>query len=164
MKDSGFIKLKRVIKNWQWYTDIKVFKLYIHLILCANWEEGEFLGIHVERGQTVRSIPMLAEESGLTEKEVRRALNCLKKTGEITQTLHGKIRVITLTDYETFGQDVGRMWAGCGQDVGRMRAGKGQHNNNNNNKDSNFNADEFFEIAVAHAKLKAEKDLPYSDS
>lgn len=48
--EDGFVKLERNIKNRRWYNNVNVFKLYIHLMLCANWEAGEFMGIHAKRG------------------------------------------------------------------------------------------------------------------
>lgn len=48
---------------------------------------------------------MLADESGLKEKDVRVGLSYLEKTGDITQTLYGNVMVITLTDYEMLCQD-----------------------------------------------------------
>jgi biotin operon repressor len=98
----GFITLHRKIVDWEWYSDINVFRLFTHLILTANWKPKRWQGEIVNRGQKVISIQNLAQETGLTEQSVRTAIKKLKSTGELTSKSTNKYTVVTLTNYELY--------------------------------------------------------------
>ena len=83
-EDLGYVKIHRKILEWGWYKDINTFRLFIHMLLKANWKEGNFKGTTVPRGSFVSSYPHLAEECSLTINELRTALKHLKSTGEVT--------------------------------------------------------------------------------
>ena len=51
--DGGFIKIDRGILDWEWYSDINTTRLFIHLILKANWKDGRFQGQEIKRGSFV---------------------------------------------------------------------------------------------------------------
>lgn len=97
--DGGFIKIDRGILDWEWYSDINTTRLFIHLILKANWKDGRFQGQEIKRGSFVTSYPKLAEETELTVNQVRTSLNKLKSTGEITVKSQSKFSVITVKNY-----------------------------------------------------------------
>ncbi len=102
MLRSGFIKLDRSIARWRWYRNPNTCHLFIHLFLTANYEAHEFEDITVQRGQRVTSIATLADETGLTEKQVRTALKHLKTTGDVTILGTRKYSLITLNFYEEY--------------------------------------------------------------
>lgn len=102
MIEKGFVKIERKITKWRWYQDTATFKLFIHLILTANYEDRDFENITVKRGQRVASIRTLAAESGLTERNVRTAINHLKVTQEVTQSTTSKYSVFTIVNYEKY--------------------------------------------------------------
>lgn len=79
--------------------DINTCRLFIHMILKANWKDGNFRGTTVPRGSFVSSIRKLSEETGLTEREVRTGISHLKSTGEVTQESHNKFSVFTVNNY-----------------------------------------------------------------
>lgn len=97
--DGGFIKIDRGILDWEWYSDINTTRLFIHLILKANWKDGRFQGQEIKRGSFVTSYPKLAEETELTVNQVRTSLSKLKSTGEITVKSQSKFSVITVKNY-----------------------------------------------------------------
>jgi len=99
---GGHIKLDRKILNWEWYTDVNTCKLFLHLLLKANWEDGRFQGVEVPRGSFASSYQILATETGLTVQNVRTALNHLKSTGELTVNQHAKFSVFTLKNYDKY--------------------------------------------------------------
>ena len=72
-----YIKLSRKILEWEWYSDINTSRLFIHMLLKANWKEGKFRGTTVPRGSFVSSIGKLAEETQLTNREIRTAISHL---------------------------------------------------------------------------------------
>ena len=81
---NGWIKLHRKLTDWEWYTNIPVKVLFIHLLMSANHEDGRWQGIELKRGELITSLPHLAEETGLSVKQVRIALKKLSNTGEIS--------------------------------------------------------------------------------
>ena len=94
-----YIKLSRKILEWEWYSDINTSRLFIHMLLKANWKEGKFRGTTVPRGSFVSSIGKLAEETQLTNREIRTAISHLKMTGEVTSRAYAKYTVFTVKNY-----------------------------------------------------------------
>lgn len=100
--DGNYIKLSRGLLEWEWYTDINTTRLFIHMLLKANWKDGNFKGTTVSRGSFVSSIGKLAGETGLTEREIRTAISHLKKTGEVTSKTTNKYTVFTVVKYDLY--------------------------------------------------------------
>ena len=105
MSDSGWINLHRKFLDWEWYSDINTCRLFIHMLLKANWKEGKFRGTTVPRGSFISSISKLAEETGLTNDETRTAISHLVKTNGITKQSTNKFTVFTVVNYNMY-QDV----------------------------------------------------------
>lgn len=102
MLEGGFILLHRSILRWEWYGDLNTARLFIHLLLTVNYEPQRWQGIAVERGQRVASMAKLADETGLTVKQVRTALEHLKRTGEVTHTATSKYGLFTVNHYDRY--------------------------------------------------------------
>lgn len=100
-----YIKLSRKMLEWEWYTDVNTCRLFIHMLLKANWKDGRFQGADVPRGSFVSSISRLALETGLSEMQVRTALKHLKTTGEVTGCQQAKFTVFTLNNYNKYQAD-----------------------------------------------------------
>lgn len=96
---TGWIKLHRSILQWEWYADWKVWRVFEHLLLRANFEETEWRGRKITRGQIVISYTELAGRTGLTVQQVRTALDKLRKTEEITCKGCNKFSTITINNY-----------------------------------------------------------------
>ena len=125
MLEGGFILLHRSILRWEWYGDLNTARLFIHLLLTVNYEPQRWQGIAVERGQRVASLAKLADETGLTVKQVRTALEHLKRTGEVTHTATSKYGLFTVNHYDRYqprgepeGMENGIQGAGGGQAKG----------------------------------------------
>lgn len=99
MAASGFIKLFRQMTEWEWYQDVPVTKLFLHLLLIANYEDKRWKGIVVQRGQVSVSLAFLAMGSGLSVQQVRTALSKLESTGEITKRATNGFTLITICKY-----------------------------------------------------------------
>lgn len=54
--DKGFVALPRGLTEWEWYEDANTTRLYIHLLLTANWTTTQWRGITVQPGQKVTSL------------------------------------------------------------------------------------------------------------
>lgn len=122
---AGYIKLHRDIMNWEWYKDIPVRILFEHCILKANYEAKKWQGKVIERGQFVTSLKNLAFETGLTLKQVRTAINKLKKTNEMAHEGHSQYSIITIKNWDKFQQEgtqEGTQRANEGHAEGKQRA------------------------------------------
>ena len=102
MERTTFIKLDRNITRWGWYTDANTFRVFIHLILDANIEDSNFDTITVHRGETVISHQHLASELNLSVKQIRTALEHLKKTDCVAITRHSKFLVVKVLNFEKY--------------------------------------------------------------
>ncbi len=102
MSTAGQILLHRKIVEWEWYTDINTCRLFIHMLLIANWKEGHFRGTTVPRGSFVSSLEKLSKETGLTKREIRTAISHLKTTGELTVETTNKYSVFTVQNYDLY--------------------------------------------------------------
>lgn len=83
--NDGYIKISRKILGWEWYKDINTFRLFIHLLLKAEWKTTAYKSEEIERGACVSSLVELSEETKMSVSEVRTALKHLETTGEITR-------------------------------------------------------------------------------
>lgn len=102
MLDGGFIKLHRKMIKWEWYQDANTFRVFVHLLLTANYERRRFEGMVIERGQRVTSIAKLSKELKVSVKAVRVALNHLQETNEVTCQGTPKFTVITVNNYDFY--------------------------------------------------------------
>jgi regulator of replication initiation timing len=118
MGDIGWIKLHRKLIDWEWYKDVNTFKLFIHILLKANIEPKHWQGHLIKRGQILTSIKSLSNETGLTEKQVRTALNKLEKTKEVGKQTTSQNTTLTMINYELYQTD--------GKQKGTQEANKGQ--------------------------------------
>ena len=105
MNPNGFICLYRQITQWEWYKNPNTFRLFIHLLLMANYTDGRFEVEIIKRGEFVTSLPSLADQTSLTIQQARTALDHLKSTGEITDRKTNRYRVITLVNYDRYQLD-----------------------------------------------------------
>lgn len=98
----GWIKLHRKLLDWEWYDDINVKVLFIHLLLIANYTDKKWRGIALKKGSVITGISKLASETGLSSQKVRTALNKLELTNEITIKTSSKGSVIQLVMFKDY--------------------------------------------------------------
>lgn len=99
---EGFIKLHRKIQNWEWSKNPNTWGLFIHLIVLANWQDKQWQGVTVKRGQLATSRRSLSEKTGLSEQQIRTALANLSRTHDITIESTSKHSLITITNYNSY--------------------------------------------------------------
>ena len=99
---NGFIKIDRGMVDWGWYDDSNTKDVFLHLILTANWKETQYHGRTIKAGQTVFGIQALAERLGMSVRNVRTALEHLKRTGEITVEATNKFSIATLENWAKY--------------------------------------------------------------
>jgi len=97
---ESFVKLNRSILDWEWYQDPIVSRLYIHLLLRANYTTKKWQGTLVLRGQLITSINHLAHDLLLSTQQIRTGIKKLKTSGYITIKTTTKFTLITVVEYE----------------------------------------------------------------
>ena len=99
---SGYITLDRQILKWGWYHRVNVTRVFIHLLLIANWEDDNFELATIKRGECVRSLETLAREVSLSIRQVRDAINVMIKTHELSRRVSHGINIITILNYDKY--------------------------------------------------------------
>lgn len=98
--------LPRSFMHWRWYHDANTARVFLHLVMSANYTEHDFEGITVHPGQAVTSRQSLAAALKLSEQQVRTALKHLKATGDITVKTTSKFSVVTINSFDRFQPSV----------------------------------------------------------
>ena len=142
---TGFIAWPRDMEStFPWYTTPNTLVLFVHLVTKANIRPSYFAGKKVDRGCVVTSIGRLAEETGLTEKQVRTALDHLTQTGDIIRESSNRFTFLRVQQYDRFnttapaaneGQTEGKQAADQWQAEGKQTAIKGQHHDKEDKED-----------------------------
>jgi len=99
---SGYIKLHRQFFDWGWRTKPNHVTVFIDLLCLAQWKPSEFAGVRLSPGDALVSLEKLALRTGLTVCKVRIVLRDLLSTGEISQKKAGKMRVISIANWEKY--------------------------------------------------------------
>ena len=100
--DGGYIKVYRKMTKWRWYSDEVMFRVFMHLLLTANYEPAYWRDIKIDRGQTVISLSKLAATLGYSKDTVHKALNRLISSGEIARTPTARYTIITVKNYNEY--------------------------------------------------------------
>ena len=72
------------------------------MLLKANWKDGRFKGVEVKRGQFISGRKTLAEETSLSERQVRTAITRLKSTNELTSKTTKAGTLFSIINYSTY--------------------------------------------------------------
>lgn len=125
---TTFIKLDRNILQWQWYKDHNTKEVFIHLLLKANIKPHGFMGVTIGRGELATSIRSLADETGLTLKNVRTALKHLEATGEVAIKRHSRFSVISILSYDRYQDKRHSSGQSSGNQVATIKEYKNEKN------------------------------------
>ena len=128
-KMSGWIKLHRSLKDWEWYDDHNACRLLVHLLISVNYEEKKWKGITIPPGSMITSFDKLANDLGLTPKQIRGAMQKLENSGETARERARGGQLVSLVKWDKLqggddeeGTNLGRGRAERGQMEGRQRA------------------------------------------
>lgn len=111
--------IKRLL-DCEWYGNTNMVRLFLHLLLKAKEEDGT----DVKKGSLLTCVPRLSAETGLTPKQVRVALEGLEKGRMLGRMRAGKMTIITICEYDSYGVSKTDRGQDEGTIEGRMRAGK----------------------------------------
>ena len=99
---SGFVKIFRSLKEWEWYDDHNATRLLVHLLLSVNYEDKKWKGIDIPKGSMVLSWGTLSDETGLTVKQCRTAMSKLESSKEVARKVTNKYQLVSLVKWEKF--------------------------------------------------------------
>lgn len=99
---EGWIKIHYKFLSWEWFQDDGMVRLFINLLLRANYQPKKWKGMVIERGQLVTGRKQLCLETGLSEQTVRTCLQRLEDTGEIIRKSTNKFSIVTICNYDTY--------------------------------------------------------------
>lgn len=107
--NESWIKLFRKFREWEWYQDGNVSRLFIELLLTVNTSDKNWQGILIKRGQILTGIEELGKRIGLNRQQTRTALDKLILTKEVTKYSTAKYTILTIekfNDYQTITKSV----------------------------------------------------------
>lgn len=129
----GFVKLSDDLPNWAWYGDNNTLSVYIRLLIGAVWRETEYQNTTLQRGQIATTLPKIAKENGITERQARTILDRLKATGRVSVKTTSKFSIITLNNYDCAFENVSQS--------DRQMSGERQTARHSNVRPTLFNTD-----------------------
>lgn len=147
---GGWIALHKKILGWEWYDDANTMRLFMHCLLKANFKDTSWRGNAIKRGEFISSIDTLSRELKLSVKQIRTAINKLKKTSELASkstSQHTVFKVINYNEYQQEGKQEDKQETSKGQAEGKRRATdeKGNKENKENKKDIKPSSQELFD-------------------
>lgn len=99
---EGWIKIHRNFLEWEWFDDDAMLRLFLTILLLANHKDGNWHGIHVNRGQLITSRHTLSQRTGLSDQQIRTCLYRLENTGEICRQSTKHNTIITICNYDKY--------------------------------------------------------------
>lgn len=106
--DNTYIKLFRKILTWEWYGDTNTFRVFMHILLRANYEPSRYKGHEIGAGECVFGYRAWAEELGLSVQQVRTAIKHLISTHEITIRPTHQFTIVHLEKWEFWQIEEGK--------------------------------------------------------
>jgi len=94
--------LHRKILEWEWFDHPNAFRLFIYILLKANYEPKKWHGIDIGRGQLLTSLATISKETGMSVRSIRTSLTSLKSTNELTSQTTSKYSLLTVVKYEEY--------------------------------------------------------------
>lgn len=104
---QNYIKLSRSLLQWRLFNDVSTLRLWIYLLLKANYKNGVVCGVELLRGQCYVTVRHMAEELQMSQPTVIRSLSLLKKEACIVvrQTAVNRGTVVTIVNYDKYQCD-----------------------------------------------------------
>ena len=149
--------------DWEWFADAETLKLFLYLLLTANYEDRKWKDITIQRGQLVTSLSGLASSLNMSVKKIRVRLNRLADSGTIITEWTNKYSVITICNYDSYQDGDDTEGQAKGQAKGRQdepkwaseRAGE-RAGENNTSTDCEFDSYDQVDSDKGQAEGQAE--------
>lgn len=101
-KFNDYIVLPRDFIDWQWYQDIVITGVFIHLLLTAKAEPVKWQNRILNPGQAVINQVRLAAGLGFSRHQIQTALTKLIKSGEITIETTNRNTIVTVLNWDEY--------------------------------------------------------------
>lgn len=102
----SWIRIYRSLINWEWFKSDNMVRLFLYLLLSANYKENKYRGFTVGVGELVTSLHELHQATGISVRSLRTCINRLKTTHEVTTRTTNKFTIITICNYEFYQGEV----------------------------------------------------------
>lgn len=136
--NNGWIKLHRSLLDWEWFDEPNTFRLFMYCLLRANHKPKNYRGKLVQVGSFLTSREALSHDTGLSERQVRTALDNLKTTNELTIVSSRQGTVIHVNNYELYQSATNETT----DQTSNKRPTSDQQTTSNNNEKNNKNEKE----------------------
>lgn len=97
--NKGFVMINRNILDKDFYLKANVIRVYLHLVLKANYKTSYWQGIEILKGSLPISYAKLGKDLGLSIRQIRSSIEALKLTGILSSSRHSKFQIISLSEY-----------------------------------------------------------------
>ncbi len=155
---NGFISLHRKVIEWEWYTDPDTFRVFIHLLMMANYAPAKVRGRDVARGQHITSTVRLVDTLNISFSRVRKALKRLREGGEIiVENPSNRFSLVTIVKYDSYQLSPDELvtleLSKTQADDNQTSTNNKNNNNNKNNKDA-CNVHDWKKTYMANQRLQ----------
>ena len=99
---EGWIKIHRRVVDWEWFTHPNMLRLWIYLLVKASGEDREWRGITIKKGELVTSLSTISTETGIPLISVRRGLERLQVSRQVSIQTTQKWTKITICKYDSY--------------------------------------------------------------
>lgn len=99
---GGYIRLYRSLLSWEWFQDSQTLHVFVFLLLSACFKPLKHEGVALSPGQLITARSQIAARTGLSDRQVRTALDHLKKTNEIAIESNNRFSLITITNFARY--------------------------------------------------------------
>lgn len=103
---NGYVKLNRNLLEWRWYRDANTTRVFLHLLLSANFKDQPFENITVRRGEVATSYGAIADALHISARQARTAVTHLKVSGTVSVKQYSKFQVISILSWDLYQCDV----------------------------------------------------------
>lgn len=100
--NSGWIKIHRKLLDWEYYGNSNMVRVFLHLILNANFEDKEWKGTVIKRGQLVVSLNTLSDTLNITRSVTRTCLKRLTESHTISTQSDNQKTIVTICNYDSY--------------------------------------------------------------
>jgi len=105
-----FIKLFRRFKETSFFKNSHCVHLAIYLLLECNWKDNKIIfnkeELIIKRGQCITGRKKIAIETGMSQQNVRTALNILQKVKFLTSKSTNKFTIISIDNYTQYQTNI----------------------------------------------------------
>ena len=91
--------------EWEWYDDTNCVRVFLHLMLKANWNDSTYKGYDIPRGSIVTGRKALSEQLGLSEQTIRTTIKKLVNSQSINQQVTSKFSILSVCQYDTYNPE-----------------------------------------------------------